>query len=168
MAHCLGLVLLWPQSAAGYRRGPCRHGKAPAAVEVDEETGQIKVTDFHAATYAGQVVNPTTAALQTEGNVVMGLGVTLSEELIYDGGQIVNANFGDYLIPSMADVPDNLTTTEMEDPQGNGDFHGVAESTIPTVAPAIANAVAAAGVRVFDLPLTAEKVLRVLKNKIKD
>lgn len=157
-----------PETYRGVASVHWHQGVGAAAVEVNQETGQIKVTDFHAATYAGQVVNPTTAALQTEGNVVMGLGVTLSEELIYDGGQIVNANFGDYLLPSMADVPANLTTTEMEDPQGNGDFHGVAESTIPTVAPAIANAVAAAGVRVFDLPLTAEKILRELKNKIRD
>ena len=154
-----------PETNRGVASVHWHQGVGAAAVEIDEETGQIRVTDFHAATYAGQVVNPTTAALQTEGNVVMGLGVTLGEELIYDGGQIVNANFGDYLIPSMADIPDKLTTTEMEDPQGDGDLHGISESTIPTIAPAIANAVAAAtGIRVLDLPLTAEKILRKLNN----
>jgi len=155
-----------PKTYRGVGSVHWHQGVGAAVVEVDEETGHVQVTDFHAATYAGQVVNPTTAALQTEGNIVMGLGVTLSEELIYDSGQIVNANFGDYLIPSIADVPNNLTTTEMEDPHGNGDLHGIAESTIPTVAPAVANAVAAAtGVRVFDLPLTAEKILRRIKNR---
>ena len=57
----------------------------------------------------------------------------------------------------------------MENPQGNGDLHGVAESTIPTVGPAVANAVATAtGIRIFDLPLTAEKVLRRLNNENHD
>lgn len=129
----------------------------------------MRVTDFHAAVYAGQVINPATAALQTHGNVIMGLGVALSEELIFDGGQIVNANLGDYLIPSIVDIPARLTSSEMEDPDGDGEIHGIAENTIPTVAPAVANAIAATtGVRIVDLPLSAEKVLRALKAKDED
>lgn len=153
-----------PETYRGVASVHWHQGVGAAEVEVDSETGQIRVTDFHAATFAGKVVNPTTAALQTEGNVIMGLGVALSEELIYDGGQLVNANLGDYLIPSILDVPSTLSSSEMESQDEHGDLHGVAESTIPTVAPAIANAVAdATGVRVTSLPLKAEQVLARLK-----
>lgn len=138
-------------------------GVGAAEVIADEETGRVKVTSFHAATYAGQVVHPALASLQTEGNVIMGLGAALGEEIVFDDGQIVNANLGDYLIPSIQDIPVHLTTSEMEDSDGNGDLHGVAESTIPTVAPAIANAIAdATSVRLFDLPLTPEKIVSSL------
>ncbi|MFQ5858085.1 MAG: xanthine dehydrogenase family protein molybdopterin-binding subunit [Anaerolineae bacterium] len=155
-----------PETYRGVASVHWHQGAGAAAVEVDEETGQVRVTDFHAAVYAGQVINPATAALQTHGNVVMGLGVALSEELIYDGGQMVNANLGDYLIPSIVDVPARLTSSELEHPDGSGEIHGVAENTIPTVAPAVANAVAAATeVRIFDLPLTAEKVLRKIRER---
>lgn len=153
-----------PETYRGVASVHWHQGAGASAVEVDEETGQVRVTDFHAAVYAGQVINPATAALQTHGNVIMGLGVALSEELIYDSGQIVNANLGDYLIPSIVDVPARLTYSELEDPHGDGEIHGVAENTIPTVAPAVANAIAAAtGVRLFDLPLSAERVLKKIR-----
>ena len=139
-------------------------GVGAAEVALDPETGKVIVTNFHAATYAGQVIHPHLAALQTEGNVIMGLGLTLGEEIVFDSGQIVNANLGDYLVPSIVDLPASLTTHEMEAPDGQGELHGVAESTIPTVAPAIANAIAAStAVRLFDLPLTPEKIVAKLK-----
>ena len=139
-------------------------GVGAAKVALDPETGKVIVTNFHAATYAGQVIHPHLAALQTEGNVIMGLGLTLGEEIVFDSGQIVNANLGDYLVPSIVDLPASLTTHEMEAPDGQGELHGVAESTIPTVAPAIANAIAAAtAVRLFDLPLTPEKIVAKMK-----
>ncbi len=141
-------------------------GVGAAAVAVDKETGRIKVTDFYAGTYAGAVINPATAALQNEGNVIMGLGVTLAEEIHFDEGQVVNANLGDYLIPALPDLPLQLTTAEIEDVTGDGELHGVAESTIATVAPAVANAVAAAvGVRIHSLPLTAERVLQSIRER---
>ncbi|MFN8458251.1 MAG: xanthine dehydrogenase family protein molybdopterin-binding subunit [Anaerolineae bacterium] len=150
-----------PETFQGVGSVHWHQGVGAAEVEVDEETGRVQVTNFHAGTYAGQVINPAMVSLQTEGNVIMGLGVALSEELIYDQGQIVNANLGDYLIPSLRDVPAKLTSDEMEDPHGSPEIHGVAESTIPTVAPAVANAIAAAtGVRLYDLPLTPDKILQ--------
>ncbi len=135
-------------------------------VEVDEETGRIRVNDFHAAVYAGRVVNPAYADLQNQGGVVMGLGGALFEEMLFDSGQVLNANLADYLIPSLADIPTRLTSTSLESRAGHGDFHGIAESAIPTVAPAIGNALFdAAGVRLFDLPLMPEKVLRALRER---
>lgn len=90
-------------------------------------------------------------------------------ELVHQTGEdvlIVNANLGDHLVPSIIDLPARVTTREMEAPDGQGELHGVAASTIPTVAPASANAIAAATVvRLFDLPLTPEKVLTHMKGK---
>ncbi len=152
-----------PQTYRGVGSVHWHQGVGLAEVEVDRETGKIEVTELHAATYAGQVINPTMASLQTEGNVIMGLGLALFEEIIFDQGQIVNANLGDYLIPSILDLPDNISTAEMEDPAGDAELHGIAESTIPVVAPAIANALAqATGARLYDLPLRAEDVLKQL------
>ncbi len=150
-----------PETLQGIGSVHWHQGVGAAVVEVDEKTGRVVVKRFHAGTYAGRVINPVMASLQTEGNAIMGLGVALSEELIYDDGQMVNANLSDYLIPSFMDVPEKLSSNEMEDDRGGGAIHGIAESTIPAVAPAVANAIAAAtGIRVYDLPITPEKILR--------
>ena len=82
---------------------------------------------------------------------------------MYDDGQIVNPNLSDYMIPSILDVPTRLTTTAVESPQPEAEVHGVGEMAVPPVAPAIGNAVfAATGVRIRDLPITPERVLRAL------
>ena len=155
-----------PQTNTGVASVHWHQAASAARVEVDEETGRIRVTDFHAVVYAGRVVHPTYAALQNEGGVVMGLGGALFEELLFDKGQVINANLADYLIPSLADIPERLTSTLMESPEGHDEFHGIAESAIPTVAPTIGNALFdAVGVRLFDLPLMPEKVLRALRER---
>lgn len=152
---------LSPDTLQGVGSVHWHQGVGAAIVNVDKQTGFVRVKKFHAATYAGCVVNPNMASLQTEGNAIMGLGVALSEELVYDDGQIVNANLGDYLIPSFVDVPDGLSIFHLEGESDEKTIHGIAESTIPTVAPAVANAIDnAAGIRAYDLPITPEKVLR--------
>jgi CO/xanthine dehydrogenase Mo-binding subunit len=101
------------------------------------------------------------AKLQNDGNVVFGLGPTLLEEVVVDNGQIINTNLSDYQIPSLLDIPIELGSTLVE--TEHGEFHGVGEMTLPPVAPAIASAIFdAVGVRIRDLPITAEKVLRAL------
>jgi CO/xanthine dehydrogenase Mo-binding subunit len=86
------------------------------------------------------------------------------EEILFDGGQATNPNLADYAIPSIRDIPVELISTCIE--SGEGEMHGIGEMTLPPVAPAVANAIEdAVGVRIKDLPITAERVLRALKEK---
>ena len=142
----------WHQAAGG------------AEVEVDLDTGSVRVLHYHGGVFAGRVVNPVQAELQTEGGITFGLGQALFEEMIYDGGQLQNGNLGDYMIPSMADLPGRLDHSIVEHLEG-GEIHGLGENSLPPVMPAIANAVfRATRVRITDLPVTPEKVLRGLRN----
>jgi CO/xanthine dehydrogenase Mo-binding subunit len=103
---------------------------------------------------------------QNEGNVIFGLGQALFEELVYDGGQITNANMSDYTIPSILDIPRSLTSAALESSDPDADIHGVGEMTVPCIAPAIANALyRAAGVRLRTLPMTPERVLAALERE---
>ena len=79
-----------------------------AEVEVDLETGKVTVLRYHAGVYAGQIINPVQAELQTEGNVAFGIGQALFEEMIFDNGQLQNGNLGDYMIASIDDMPPEI------------------------------------------------------------
>ncbi len=139
----------WHQSAVG------------AVVRVDPETGRVEVEHVHAAVYAGRVVNPVLARLQTEGNVVFGLGTALFEEIVFGEGQVLNANLSDYLIPSFADIPPRVTVTLLERP--GAEVHGLGETALPPTPAAIGNAVARAlGVNLTRLPLTPERLRAAL------
>jgi CO/xanthine dehydrogenase Mo-binding subunit len=138
-----------------------------AEVEVDVETGQITVKQFTTAHSTGTVLNPLMHQGQIDGGVVMGIGYALMEEVMIDGGKVMTTNFGDSKIPSIMDIPP-LKTVIQENPVGNGPYGAMSigePPVIPTAA-AIANAVHdAVGVRIYDLPLTAEKVLHALQAK---
>jgi CO/xanthine dehydrogenase Mo-binding subunit len=134
-------------------------------VEVDLDTGHVRVVDLAIAAYAGKVIHPTFAELQVEGNVAFGIGQALMEEIVLEGGQVINANLGDYLIPSLLDMPSRLGVHLVEDPSGDGEIHGLGEGGAPVVPPAIANAIfAACGAATDTLPLTPERVLRALRD----
>ena len=139
-----------------------------AEVEVDVETGQVSLKKFTTAHSTGTVLNPLMHQGQIDGGVVMGMGYALMEEVLIDGGKVVSTNFGDSKIPSIRDIP-VLNTVIQEFPVGNGPYGGMSigePPVIPTAA-AIANAVQdAVGVRIFDLPITAEKVLRALRARV--
>jgi len=138
-------------------------GAVAVEVEVDLETGKVELLRCHGATWAGRVVNPVRARQQSEGSIIFGIGPALFEELILVDGQVSNPNMSDYMIPSILDVPIELTSASLESTDPDADIHGVGEMTIPAVAPAIANAIArAADARVRHLPLTPEKVLRAI------
>ena len=95
----------------------------------------------------------------------MGQGYALSEELIYEEGKLVSPSFSEYLIPTSMDMPE-ITSVILESRSGLGPFgaKGIGEPSLPPVAPAIANAVAAAiGGRVFDLPITPEKIVKAIR-----
>ena len=138
-----------------------------AEVEVDPETGEVKLTKFITAHDVGTIHNPLTHQGQIEGAVVQGLGYALMEELLSEEGQISTLSMGDVKTPTIRDIPE-LITVLVEAPGGNGPFGAktIGEQPLPPVAPAIANAVQdAVGVRIQDLPITAEKVLAALKSK---
>lgn len=132
-----------------------------AEVEVDVETGQVKLRQFTSAHSTGTVVNPLTHQGQIDGGVVMGMGYALMEGMLIDDGRVTTTNFGENKIPSIGDIP-SLKTVIVEFPVGNGPYGGMSIGEPPVVptAAAIANAVHdAVGVRIKDLPITAEKVL---------
>jgi CO/xanthine dehydrogenase Mo-binding subunit len=137
-----------------------------AEVEVDEETGKVAVLGLHMGLYPGRMINPTHCELQVLGASLFGVGQALFEELVWDEhGTLTNPNLSDYMIPSFQDVPRRFGQTMLEVP-GSIDVHGLGETPLPAVAPAIANAVAqATGIRVTQLPLTPERVLRLLRGR---
>ena len=140
----------WHQAAAG------------AEVEVDLETGRVEVVRYEGAVYSGRTINPVQAELQTEGNVAFGIGQALYEELLYDNGQLQNATLADYMIASFRDMPPELGITVVEGGP-DAEVHGIGETSLPAAMPAIGNAIFnATGVRITDLPFSAEKVLRAL------
>jgi len=136
-----------------------------AEVEVDPVTGQVRLRRFTTSHSTGTVINPLTHQGQIDGGVVMGAGYALMEQIVIDGGTVSTANFGDYKIPTIQDIP-ILRTAVLETPVGRGPYGSmsIGETPIIPVAPAIANAVEdAVGVRIQSLPVTAEKVLNALK-----
>ena len=138
-----------------------------AEVEVDPGTGQIRVVNLTTAHDTGVVLNHLTLQGQIDGGIVNGLGFALMEENPISDGRIATVNLGDSKLPSIGDVPP-LKTVLIETPTGPTPFAGKAIAENPNVptAAAIANAVAdATGVRIFDLPLTAEKVYWALQQK---
>jgi carbon-monoxide dehydrogenase large subunit len=138
-----------------------------AEVDVDVETGQVNVTRFTSAHSTGTVLNPLMHQGQIDGGVVMGIGYALMEGVMIDAGNVVTRNFGENKIPSIRDIPP-LRTVVQEFPVGNGPYGGMSIGEPPVVptAAAIANAVHdAAGVRIYDLPITAEKVLQAIRQR---
>ena len=138
---------------------------AVAEVTVDLETGLIsvdRVTDF---SDAGTVINPVTFHGQVEGSIIMGLGETLFEDTLFDAkGRPTNPNLHDYLIPTMNDIPEiHSGAVESFEPNGPLGAKEVGEGSLLPVLGAIANAIYdACGVRVTELPITPEKILRGL------
>lgn len=138
-----------------------------AEVEVDPETGQVRVRKFTTVHDSGTVLNHLTFQGQIDGGVVNGVGFALMEENPMSDGRITTLNLGDFRLPCAKDVPE-LDTVLIEEGSGPVPFQGKAIGELPNVpAPAaIANAVAdAIGVRIFDLPLTAEKIYNALHNE---
>lgn len=137
-------------------------------VEVDAETGEVRVVRAVAAHDVGRAINPAVVEGQIEGGFAQGFGYALMEDLVTDGGQTINASFIDYKIPSVLDLPDDLLPIIVEEADPNGPFgaKGVGEPGLVPTAPAIANAINnAIGVRIRDLPMTPEKVLAAIEAK---
>ena len=134
-------------------------------VSVDVETGRVKVLKIISCYDIGQAINPLSVEGQLEGGALYGLGYGHTEEVILDNGITRAPSFSEYLIPTSLDAPD-VQTILLESGGGIGPFgaKGVGEPSCVSAAPAFANAVCnATGVRIFDLPLTPEKILNSLK-----
>ena len=134
-------------------------------VEVDTETGQVRVTRAVNALDLGKAINPTLATGQVEGAVAMALGYALSEEVKFDDqGRVRNPGFVDYKVMSTLDMP-HMETILVEDTEYTGPFGAKSAGEVPTngMAPAIANAIYdALGIRIRSLPITPEKILQAL------
>ncbi len=148
------------------------YGYAAQATEVavDTETGVVKVLRWGNVFDMGQPINPKMCEGQMEGGTGMGIGSALYEGLIMDNGKLINPNFTDYRFPSTMEIPcgDNVKSMTAKAPHRDGPFgaKGAGEAAMTPSAPAIANAIYnAVGVRIKDLPITAEKVLKALKEK---
>ena len=134
-------------------------------VEVDTETGQVRVTRAVNALDLGKAINPALASGQVEGAVAMALGYALSEEVKFDeNGRVRNPGFVDYKVMSTLDMP-QMTTILVEDTEYTGPFGAKSAGEVPTncMAPAVANAIYnAVGIRIRSLPITPEKILRAV------
>ena len=140
-------------------------GASAAEVEVDRETGEVRVLQYAMVSDAGKILHYGSAAGQMEGGAVMGFGPALFEELHYRDGQLQNADAFQYRLPLASDIPESFHTVIKESGGGPGPFgsKGVAQTTIGGVAPAIGNAIFdAVGVRIMSVPFSPEKILRAL------
>jgi CO/xanthine dehydrogenase Mo-binding subunit len=137
-------------------------------LEVDTETGHVRVTRLINVADVGKPINPKIVETQLSGGSLMQLGFSLFEKMHIDGGQVTNASLADYKIPGIHDVPPIMENEAVDTYQSNGPFgaKGVGELATFGVSPAIANAIDdAVGVRLTELPLTAESVFRALRIK---
>ena len=139
-------------------------------VDVDMETGKVKVLNFWDAHDCGTAINPMAVEGQVEGAVVMGMSETLLEDEVFDSnGKMRNPDLHNYLIATSADMPViDSTIVDSYEPEGPFGAKEVGEGATLPVLGAIANAVAdAIGVRIFELPITPERVLNAIKSKVK-
>lgn len=142
-------------------------GAQMAEVEVDTESGQVRVLRLACANDVGRAINPMAVEGQIEGGAQMGLGYALSEELIVVDGQVLNPDFHHYRLFTAADMPPIETIiVETDDPGGPFGAKGVGEMGGTPTAAAIANAIyAAIGIRLTELPMTPERVLAAILHR---
>jgi 4-hydroxybenzoyl-CoA reductase subunit alpha len=139
-----------------------------AEVQVDLETGQVRVLHVTAAHDCGKAINRTQVEAQMHGCISMGLGEALMEEVVFHpDGTIANPNFSDYRIPTALDVPDiDAIVIESDEPNGPFGAKEVGEGGIMPVIPAILNAIYnATGVVIDELPASPERILRSLRKR---
>ncbi len=145
-------------------------GAAAVDLQVDKETGKIKIHKIAFAVDAGVALNPDLVKGQITGGLLQGLATVLYEDMRFDDkGKLLNANFTDYKIPTTLDIPEEIVSIIVETPQMDGPYgaRGVGEHTMIPAAPMVGNAVEdAIGIRIKSMPITAEKIaLAMLKEK---
>ena len=138
-----------------------------AEVKVDKETGKVRVVRFVQAQDVGVAINPMAVEGQIDGGAVQGIGRAITEEVVIKDGKILNPSLTTYLMPMAVDVP-SIENILVQVPTEDGPFGARAVAEPPGFGPpaAIANAIEdAVGVRIKDLPLSAEKILRALQGE---
>lgn len=163
-----GIVPLDPETGQSPRgTSHYKFGAQAAEIAVDPETGQVTVLRIVSAHDCGRAINPQQVEGQIEGAVAQGIGYALMEEMHFEDGRVLNPTLMEYSVPMITDVPP-ITPIIVEQPHPEGPYgaKGVGEPGIIGVAPAISNALEdAEGVRVYDLPITWEKVLMAIEAK---
>lgn len=145
-------------------------GAAGVILEIDKETGKIRILKVAEAIDAGKAINPDLVKSQITGGILQGVSTVLYEDMRFDeNGRLINPNFMDYKIPTFLDVPDKVVPIIVEVPQPDGPFgaRGMGEHPMLPIAPMMANAIAdAIGIRIKSIPITAERVaLAIAGNK---
>jgi len=136
-----------------------------AEVEVDPETGRVKLRNFVSAHDVGTIINPLGHQGQIDGEAIMAIGSSLMEELIHDEGKVMTTNLGEYKIPNIVDIP-RFKTVLVQGKNGPGPYEakGIGEHANVSPPAAVANAIQdACGVRLFEIPATAERVYQELR-----
>jgi xanthine dehydrogenase molybdenum-binding subunit len=143
------------------------YGAHGVEVEVDPQTGKVKILRYIAAHDVGRAINPMLLEGQIYGGGAMGVGYALTERLILEKGEVMNPNFRDYKLLTAKDViPIEPVIVETLDEAGPYGAKGIGEPGLVPTAPAIANAIYdAIGVRIKDLPMTPERILKAIKEK---
>ncbi|MDP3148651.1 MAG: xanthine dehydrogenase family protein molybdopterin-binding subunit [Ignavibacteria bacterium] len=144
-------------------------GAAAVKIEVDKQTGKVKIPKVVLAVDCGKALNPDLVNGQITGGILQGIATVLYEDMRYDAkGKLINANFSDYKIPTAMDIPDLVVPIIIETAQPDGPYgaRGMGEHTMIPAAPIIANAVEdALGIRIKSMPITAEKIALAVKNR---
>ncbi|MBX3514469.1 MAG: molybdopterin-dependent oxidoreductase [Xanthobacteraceae bacterium] len=165
--YAIGLERPDPVTGYGNYAAAYAFGAQAVEVEVDPGTGHVTVLNIASAQDVGRVLNPTALEGQTYGGIMQGVGMALSEDVIFDNGRPVNRSLINYRVPRIADTP-NISVDFIETNDALGPFGAKAagEPTINATVAAVANAVAdAVGIRFHKLPITPEAVLAAIEQK---
>ena len=153
-----------PSGSGSYAEGPVfwEVCVGAAEVEVEPETGVVRVRKTATAADVGRAINPQLVRRQDEGATMQGLGNALFEEMIFEDGQLLNDTLLEYRVPSFEDLPDQMSCVIVENEDGPGPFgaKGCGEGALAAVPAAVVNALADAGIPMYELPLTPERVWR--------
>jgi len=175
-AKCVPEVEFWGgayKGTASLSRGRGRftdaysYASAIAEVEVDKETGKVKINEITVAADSGYDINPLNVQGQLESQAVMGMGDVLFEEILFENGKVLNPTLGDYRIPGPLDIS-KITTISVQTNEPKGPFGAkeVGEGARAAVWAAVSNAVCGAiGTRIHTLPMTPERILEAIKKK---
>jgi len=147
-------------------------GAAAVKIEIDKQTGKVRILKAVEALDAGKAINPMNIKHQIYGGLLQGFATALYEDMRFDeNGKILNPNFTDYKIPTSLDIPDEVVPIIVEVPQPDGPYgaRGIGEHPMIPAAPIIANAVEdALGIRIKSMPITAEKIAMAILNGKKE
>lgn len=156
--------VLDPETGQGQAHPDYTYGAMAIEVAVDTETGEVRILKCIAAHDVGQCINRAAVDGQIHGGIQNGLGYALTEEMIYKEGKLITPSFSEYLMLTAMDMPP-IETIILESHSGIGPFgaKGIGEPGMTPAAPAVANAIAdAIGTRVFEMPITPERIVRAL------